>query len=93
MLAIAIGLIFSLFNVASPQDVPFRKQQQLQCLHHGSTRACLFFSVLHSFLRYCVGDNFQYVPNGFSANFALAEVLLMLYFVPNVLKVIGNEVQ
>jgi len=37
----AIGLISSLFNVASPQDVRFRQPLQLQCSYHGSTKAHL----------------------------------------------------
>jgi len=39
VMANAIGLISSLFNVASSGDVPFRQPQQLQCLHHGSAEA------------------------------------------------------
>jgi len=34
-MAIATGLISSLFDVASSQDVPFCQLQQLQCSHHG----------------------------------------------------------
>ena len=37
-----MGLISSLFNVASSQDVPFRQPLQLQCLQHDSTKAPLF---------------------------------------------------
>ena len=40
-MAIATGLISSLFNAASSQDVPFHQLQQLQCLDHGSTKAYL----------------------------------------------------
>jgi len=54
----AMGLIFSLFNVALSQDVPFRQLLQLQYSHHGSTKAYLF--VLHSFLHYhAIGDNLR----------------------------------
>ena len=41
IMAIATGLIFSLFNVASSRDVPFRQPQQLQCSHHGFTKIYL----------------------------------------------------
>jgi len=37
----AMGLISSLFNIASSQDVPFCQPLQLQCLHHGSNKAYL----------------------------------------------------
>jgi len=40
-MAKATGLISSLLNIASSGDVPFRQPQQLQCLHHGSTKAYL----------------------------------------------------
>ena len=36
-----MGLISSLFNVASSQDVILCQLQQLQCLQHGSTKAYL----------------------------------------------------
>ena len=39
----AMGLIFALFNVASSRDVPFRQPLQLECLHHGFTKAHLCF--------------------------------------------------
>ena len=56
-MGIATGLIFSLFNVTSSQDVSFRQPQQLQCLHHDSMYQSLplFFFMLHSFLAYCIG--------------------------------------
>ena len=37
----AMDLISSLSNVASFWDVPFRQPLQLQCSHHGSTKAYL----------------------------------------------------
>ena len=37
----AMGLISSLFNVASSRDVPFCQPLQLQYSHHGSTKAYL----------------------------------------------------
>ena len=37
----AMGLISSLFNVASSRDMPFHQPLQLQCLHHRSTKAYL----------------------------------------------------
>ena len=38
-MAKATGLISSLFNVASSQDMIFRQLQQLQWFHRGSTKA------------------------------------------------------
>ena len=52
----AMGLISSLFNVASSWDVPFGQLLQLQCLHHGSPKAYIVF---HSFLYYRIGDDLQ----------------------------------
>jgi len=45
-----MDLISSLFNVASSRDVPFHQPLQLQCLHHGSTKAylCSPFVLIHS---------------------------------------------
>ena len=37
-----MGFISSLFNIASSRDVPFRQPLQLQCSHHGSTKAYYF---------------------------------------------------
>jgi len=51
-MAIATGLISSLFNVAWSRDVPFDQPQQLQALHHGSTKAhlcSLLYSIPFSF--------------------------------------------
>jgi len=39
IMAIATGLISPLFNVTSSVDMPFCQPQQLQHLHHGSTKA------------------------------------------------------
>ena len=39
--AIATGLISSLLNIASSQDIPFHQMEQLQCLHHSSTEVYL----------------------------------------------------
>jgi len=52
----AMGLISSQFNIALSLDVPFRQSLQLQCSHHGSTKASF---VLHSFLHYRVGDDLR----------------------------------
>jgi len=41
LMAVATGLISSLFNVASSWDIPFGQTQWLHCLHHGSTEAYL----------------------------------------------------
>jgi len=40
-MAIATGLISSLFNVASFGDMPFCQPQQLQWMYHGSTETYL----------------------------------------------------
>ena len=60
--AIATDLISSLFNIG---NVPFHQLQQLQCLHHGSTKAHLCSPL--GFLSYCIGDNLQYAHYGFGA--------------------------
>jgi len=38
IMAMATGFNFSLINVTLSGDVPFHPVQQLQCLHHGSTK-------------------------------------------------------
>ena len=45
-----MGLISSLFNIASSRNVPFCQPLQLQCLHHGSTKAYLCSPFLSSLL-------------------------------------------
>ena len=40
------GLISSLFNIASSQDVPFCQPQDVQCMHHGLTFVLLCVPVL-----------------------------------------------
>ena len=39
-----MAIDFSLFNIASSSDVYFCQLQQLQYLHHGSTKAHLFLT-------------------------------------------------
>ena len=39
--ATAMGLISSLFDIASCRDVPFGIPQYVQCTHHGLTFACI----------------------------------------------------
>ena len=51
MLAIATDSISSLFNVASSRDIHFHQPQQLQCLHHGSTKVLLCTLFLSPLLR------------------------------------------
>ena len=66
-MAMATGLIYPIISIAPSQDVPFYQPQQPQFLHYGSTKGYLLFSlVLHSFLRYLIGDDLQYVHYGFS---------------------------
>jgi len=48
IMTVATGLISSLFKVPSSGDVPFRQPKQLQCLHHGCTKAhlcCNLYSI------------------------------------------------
>ena len=84
IMAMTTGLISSLFNVALSGDAPFHQPQQLQCLHHGSTKVS-FLS--HTFLPYCVGDNLQYMHYGIGVRFKTsavqAGVLFMLFFAWN----------
>jgi len=47
----------SLINVALSQDVPFHQQQQLQCLHHGTTFVPLCAPIISSQQR--VGNDLQ----------------------------------
>ena len=69
IITITKASISSLFNVASSGDMPFHQPQQLQCLHHGSTKAHFFSFVLLSFLPYHIGDNWRYMHYGFGARF------------------------
>jgi len=56
--------------VTSSGDVPFCQLQQLQCLHHGSTKAYLCFS----FFIYChVGDDLRYTGYGFGIRLGLVQ--------------------
>ena len=41
IMAIATGLISSLSNVVSSRDMSFHQLKQIQCLHHGYTKAYL----------------------------------------------------
>jgi len=61
IMAIATGLISSLFNVASFRDVPFHQPQQLQQLQWFYQKLPLFSFVLHSFLLLREGDDLRYV--------------------------------
>ena len=63
-MAIATGLITSLFNVALSGDMPFCQPQQLQCFYHGFT---FVLFLLHSFLPYRVVNDLWYVRYGFGA--------------------------
>ena len=46
IMAKVMGLIFSLFDVALSQDVPFGIPQYVQCMHHGLTFALLCVTFL-----------------------------------------------
>ena len=45
-MAIATGLISSLINIASSQNVPYHQPQPLKCMHHGATFEPLSTQVL-----------------------------------------------
>ena len=51
---IAMGLISSLFDVASSRDVPFHQLQYVQCTHHGLSLYPVLFAdnARCSFIRY-----------------------------------------
>jgi len=95
LMAIATGLISSLFNVTSSGDVPFCQPQQLQRLHHGSTKAHLcppFLSPLPLRWRFVVRELWLQCETWVSA--VLAEVLLTLFFAGIVTQSVqraGNE--
>ena len=65
-MATATRLVSSLFNVTSSGDVPFHQLQQLQYLHHFSTKAHLF-SPLYSipFSLYHVDEALKYTRFAF----------------------------
>jgi len=85
---IATGLISSLFNVALSRDVRFHLSQQLQCLHHGSTKAkfvLLWAPFLSSLLcrwQFAVHTLWFWCETRVSAEQTGA--LIMLYFSKNV---------
>jgi len=56
----AMGLISSLFNIASSQDVPFANRSSSNAHIMVLPKLTLLSFVLHSFLHYRVGDNLQY---------------------------------
>ena len=84
MMAIAIGLISSLFNITSSRDVRFHPAAApllASWFYHCSP---LFSFVFHSFLPYCAGDDLQFVCDGFGVRLAvLAGALVMLFFTWN----------
>ena len=49
----AIGLIFSLFDVASAQEVPFDMPQFIQCILHGLTSVLLCVPFIFSGSKKC----------------------------------------
>jgi len=63
IMAVATGLISSLFNVASSGDVPFSPTAAAPVL--ASQNLPLFSFVLHSFLPYHVGGDLWYAHYGF----------------------------
>ena len=81
----ATGLIFALFDVVSSKDVLFHQMQQLQCLHHGSTKAYLcspFLSPLPHRWRFVVHALWPQCKTRVSGE--LVGALLTLFFAWNV---------
>ena len=77
----AAGLISSLFNVALSRDVPFCQPQQLQYLHHDSTKANLcspFLSPLPHRWRFAVAPLHVFMEDLVTA--VIEEVFIMLSF-------------
>jgi len=76
ILATATGLISSLFNVASSQDVPFHQLQQLQCLHHGSNKAYLCsllcsIPLFTTYVSFALLVDGKFLNNNIQVNFVL----------------------
>ena len=77
----AMGLISSLFNVASSWDVPFCQPLHLQCSRHGSTKAYLcspFLSRLPSRWQFAVAPLCGFMEDSVTA--VIVEVFNMLSF-------------
>ena len=87
----AMGLMFSLFDVASSRDVPFDIPQYIQCMHHGLNFVLLCVPFLFADSQRCrfmvarCMASLQYaeivrisVVNGLTA-----ETILTLFFVCN----------
>ena len=88
----ATGLIFSLFNVASSQDVPFHQPQYIQCTYHGLTFVLLCVPVLFADNARCQFAVTRYgfplavscfLPAFSVATGFIAEKFLVLFFVCN----------
>jgi len=73
------GLISSLILVASSRDVPFHQLQQIQCLHHGSTKANLCLHILFCPTVFAVAPHQGFMEDLVIA--VIAEVFLMLSLV------------
>ena len=83
-----MGLISSLFDIASSQDVLFHQLQYVQCTHHGLAFVLLCVPVLFADNARC---QFVIAQRGFPvlsplfsiATGLIAEMLLVLFFVCN----------
>ena len=94
IMAKAMGLIFSLFNVALSQDVPFGTPQYVQCTHHGLTFVLLCVPFLFAdsprcqfAVAQCMAF-LQYICKRESSIFSIvtglnAETILILFFICN----------
>ena len=93
----AMGLIFSLFDVASSQDMPFGIPKYVQCTHHGLTFVLLCVPFLFADSpKYQFGVarcmvSLQYVCKRESSAFSvvtglIAEMILTLFFICNAVK-------
>ena len=91
-MAKAMDLIFSLFDYASSQDVPFGIPQYVQCMHHGLTFVLLCVPFLFADSPRCPFAvarcmvSLQYVCKGESSVFSevnglIAEMIVTLFFI------------
>ena len=90
----AMGLIFSLFDVISAQQVSLGILQYIQCTHHGLTFVLLYVPYLFADNPRCqftVAQWLIYICKQESSVFSMvtgfiAEALLLLFFVCNTVK-------
>ena len=81
-MAKATGLIFSLFNVASAQQVPFGIPQYVQCILHGLTSVLL---CVHSSLLTGKGVGLAQAHDGFPSKWKLSVLFIVAILIAEVL--------